>query len=166
MISYIHTPVLAACFFTLLFMRRWWTCIDRMGFLREVGRRAPSLVQGDILAATLAIVPFLVAAVDWFGITLPRQSAPIAPGMAAFISLACLGGCVFVLRNSGERFAGHWAGTRESALRTIAALRIIDAAELAHALDVMQQFQEHSAAHRTTADLTRVIDAESCEVRK
>jgi len=166
MISYIHAPVLATCFFTLLFMRRWWTCIDRMGFSREVGRRAPSLVQGDILAATLAVVPFLVAAVDWFGITLPRQSAPIAPGMAAFISLACLGGCVFVLRNSGERFAGHWAGTRESALRTIAALRIIDAAELAHALDVMQQFQEQPTAHRTTADLIRVIDAESCKVRK
>ena len=166
MISYIHAPVLAACFFTLVFMWRWWTCIDRMGFSREVGRRAPSLVQGDILAATLAVVPFLVAAVDWFGITLPRQSAPIVPGMAAFISLACLGGCVFVLRNSGERFAGHWAGTRESALRTIAALRIIDAAELTHALDVMQQFQEQPTAHRTTADLIRVIDAESCKVRK
>ncbi len=166
MISYIHAPVLAACFFTLLFMRRWWLCIDRMGFSREVGRRAPSLVQGDILAATLAIVPFLVAAVDWFGITLQRQSAPIAPDLAAFISVACLGGCVFVLRNSGERFAGHWAGTRESALRTVAALRIIDAAELAHALEVMQQYQEHPAARRAAAELSRVIDAEAREVRK
>lgn len=166
MISYIHAPVLAACFFTLLFMRRWWLCIDRMGFSREVGRRAPSLVQGDTLAATLAIVPFLVAAVDWFGITLPRQSAPIAPGIAAFISVACLGGCVFVLRNTGERFAGHWAGTRESALRTVAALRIIDAAELAHALEVMQQYQEHPAARRAAAELSRVIDAEAREVRK
>ena len=159
MISYIHAPVLAVLFFTLLSMRRWWLCIDRMGFSREVGRRAPSLVQGDILAATLAIVPFLVAAVDWFGITLPRQSAPISPGIAAFISVACLGGCVFVLRNSGERFAGHWAGTRESALRTVAALRIIDAAELAHALDVAQQ---HEARHCSG----RVIDAETREVRK
>ena len=154
MISYIHAPVLAACFFTLLFMRRWWLCIDRMGFSREVGRRAPSL-----LAATLAIVPFLVAAVDWFGITLPRQSAPIAPGMAAFISVACLGGCVFVLRNTGERFVGHWAGTRESALRTVAALRIIDAAELAHALDVLQQHEARQFNGQT-------IDAEAREVRK
>ncbi|QXI14978.1 hypothetical protein [Pseudomonas hamedanensis] len=159
MISYIHAPVLAACFFTLLFMRRWWLYIDRMGFSREVGRRAPSLVQGDILAATLAIVPFLVAAVDWFGITLPRQSAPIAPGMAALISVVCLSGCVFVLRNSGQRFAGHWAGTRESALRTVVALRIIDASELAHALDVLQQHEARQFNDRT-------IDAEAREVRK
>lgn len=101
----------------------------------------------------------MVAAVDWFGITLPRQSAPIAPGMAAFISVACLGGCVFVLRNTGERFAGHWAGTRESALRTVAALRIIDAAELAHALDVLQQHEARQFNGQT-------IDAEAREVRK
>ena len=166
MISYIHAPVLAACLFTLLFMRRWWLCIDRMGCSREVGRRAPSLVQGDILAATLAIVPFLVTAVDWLGITLPRQSTPIAPSLAAFISVACLGGCVFVLRNSGERFAGYWAGTRESALRTVAALRIIDAAELAHALEVMQQYQDHPAARREPPEFSRVIDTEAREVRK
>ena len=162
MISYIHAPILAACFFTLLFMRRWWLCIDRMGFSREVGRRAPSLVQGDILAATLAIVPFLVAAVDWFGITLPRQSAPIPPYAAAFISLACLGGCMFILRNSGERFAGHWAGTRESALRTIAALRILDAAELAHALDYLHA---HEAAQRPQG-VGRIIEAEAREIQK
>lgn len=159
MISYIHAPVLVLCFLILLSMRRWWLCIDRLGFTREVGRRAPSLIQGDILAATLAIIPFLVAAVDWFGIILPRQSAPISSGMAAFISLACLGGYVFVLRNSGERFAGHWAGTRESALRTVAALRIIDATELAHTLNVLQQHESRQFAGRT-------IDAEAREVRK
>ena len=128
MISYIHAPVIALCFFLLLSMWRFWACIDRLGFTREVSRRAPSMAQGDMLAATLAIMPFLVAAVDWFGITLPRQSAPIPPYAAAFISMACLGGCMFILRNSGERFAGHWAGTRESALRTVAALRMKDLA--------------------------------------
>lgn len=159
MISYIHAPVLAICFFVLLSMRRWWVCVDRLGFVREIGRRAPSLVQGDILAATPALLPFLVAAVDWFGITLPRQLAPVSPGLAAFVSLACLGGCVAVLRNSGERFAGHWAGTRESALRTVAALRIINAAELAHALDVLQQ-------HEARAGSGHIIDAEVQEVHK
>ncbi|EPN2249841.1 hypothetical protein ACTWE4_003398 [Vibrio cholerae] len=162
MISYIHAPVLALCFFILLFMRRWWLCVNRLGFAREVGRRAPSLVQGDILAATFAIMPLFVAAVDWFGITLPRQSSPVSPHFAAFLSMACLGGCVFVLRNSGERFAGHWAGTRESALRTVAALRIIDAAELAHALDYLQA---HEAAQRPQG-VGRIIEAEAREVRK
>lgn len=138
MISYIHAPVLVLCIFILLSMRRFWICIDRLGFTREVCRRDPSLVQRDILSATFAVMPFLVAAVDWLGISLPRLADPISPYAAAFISIACLSCCVFILRNSGERFAGHWAGTRESALRTVAALRILDAAELAHALDYLQ----------------------------
>jgi hypothetical protein len=65
-----------------------------------------------------------------------------------------------------DRFAGHWAGTQESALRTIAMLRIIDAVQLAHALNMMQQFEEHPLSHRSPADSTRVIDAEPYEIRK
>jgi len=149
MISYIHIPVLAICFFTLMFMRRWWQCIDRLGFTREVGRRAPSLVQGDILAAAFGILPFVIAALDWSGVVLPGQSGPTPSWMAAVISLSWLGGCVFVLRNSGARFAGNWAGTRESALRTVAALRIIDAAELAHSLGVLAQHEDQPVADRT-----------------
>ena len=149
MISYIHVPVLAICFFTLMFMRRWWQCIDRLGCTREVGRRAPSLVQGDILGAAFAILPFVIAALDWSGVVLPGQSSPTSSWMAALISLSCLGGCAFVLRNSSGRIAGNWAGTRESALRTVAALRIIDAAELAHALGVLQQHESQYTGGRT-----------------
>ncbi len=142
MISALYVPILAISLFVLLSMRRWWLCIDRLGFTREVGRRAPSLAQRDCIAASLAATPFLIALADWFDVTLPGWSTPISTTMAVFASLACLGGCVFVvLRDSGERFAGHWAGTRESALRTVAALRIIDAAQLAHALYVLQQHE-------------------------
>ena len=159
MVSYIHLPIIVICFFVLMFMRRWWLCVDRMGYTKEVGRRAPSLVQRDILAATFAIMPFALAAVDWFSIALPGQAAPIPSMLAAIMSLGCVGGVIFILKNTGDRFAGNWAGTRESALRTVAALRIIDAAELAHALDVAQQ---HEARHGSG----RVIDAETREVRK
>lgn len=149
MISYIHIPVLAICFLTLMFMRRWWQCIDRLGFTREVGRRAPSLVQGDILAAAFAILPFMIAALDWSGVVLPGQSSPTPSWVAAFISLSSLGGCLFVLRNSSGRIAGNWAGTRESALRTVAALRIIDAAELAHAFGVVGQLEDQKVSVHT-----------------
>ena len=159
MVSYLHLPIVVLCFFLLLAMWRFWACIDRMGFTREVGKRAPSMIHGDILAAVFAIMPFLIAAVDWLGVPLPRQPAPISPLLAVVLSGGCLGACVFILRNSGERFAGHWAGTRESALRTVAALRIIDAAELAHALNVAQQ-------HEARQGSGRVIDAETREVRK
>ena len=134
MVSYTHLPIVVMCFFLLMFMRRWWLCIDRM-------------------------MPFVLAAADWFSITLPGQSTAVPSMLAVVMSLACVGSCLFILKNTGERFAGSWAGTRESALRTIAALRIIDAAELAHALQYVQA--------RETANAGRVIDAETLrEVRK
>ena len=161
MVSYLHLPIVVLCFFLLLAMWRFWACIDRMGFTREVGKRAPSMIHGDILAAVFAIMPFLIAAVDWLGVPQPRQPAPISPLLAVVLSGGCLGACVFILRNSGERFAGHWAGTRESALRTVAALRIIDAVELTHAMNYVQAHEAHATRSRG-----HVIDAEVQEVRK
>lgn len=159
MISYIHLPIIAMCFFLLMFMRRWWLCIDRMGYTKEVGRRAPSLMQRDILAATFALMTFVLAAVDWLELSLPGQSAPTPPMVMATLSIACVGISILILKNTGERFAGNWTGTRESALRTIAALRIIDAAELAYAL---QYIQEHS-----TTNTNQTIDVKALrEVRK
>jgi hypothetical protein len=76
------------------------------------------------------MVPFAMAAIDWFEITLPQQSAPIPSGFAALLSVCCVCACIGVLNNTLERLAGSWAGTRESALRTVVALRIIDQAEL------------------------------------
>ena len=159
MISYAHVPLMAISFFILLAMWRFWSCIDRMGFMLEVSRRSPSMLQIDIVAAILTIMPFLLAAVDWAGIVLPRQDTPISSHVSVFMSLGCLLGCLFILRESGERFAGHWAGTRESALRTVAALRIIDAAELAHALKITQQHKDHNSVDYVT-------NPEKQEVRK
>lgn len=135
MISFMHFPLVIASFLVLLAIWRFWYCIDRMGFSKEVGRRAPSLIHGDILAATFAAQPFVLAIVDWFQLMLPNQLAPLPAFLTVFLSIACLGSCAYILRNSRDRIAGHWAGTRESALRTIAALRIINAAELTYALD-------------------------------
>lgn len=161
MISLIQLPILAACSFLLVDMRRFWICIDRMGFLREVGRRAPALLHGDILVASLTFLPFLIAAVDWLGIPLPYQEGSFSPKLAAVLSVGCLGGALLVLRDSGNRFAGHWAGTREGALRTVAALRIIDAAELAYALEFARQHEARHGSKRGVA-----IDVEEREVRK
>lgn len=138
MISYIQISILIVIFFLLQSMWRFWACISRMGFMREIGRRAPSMLQRDILAAVFACLPFVIALALWVGITLPGQPKTLSPLLAAFLSLACLCVCIFILGRNGERFSGHWAGSRESALRTVAALRLIDVAELKHALTVMQ----------------------------
>lgn len=161
MISYIHFPIIALCAFILIAIWRLWVCIDRLGFMREVSRRAPSMFQGHLLAAVFAIMPLLIAAVTWSGITLPHQTAPMNAYLAAFMSAACLGGCLLLLKNTGERLALSWAGSREGALRVVAMLRIIDAAELAYAL---QYVQEHEAKMTSNG---RIFDAQTVrEVRK
>ena len=152
MVSYIHLPIVALCSFILLAIWRLWVCIDRLGFMSEVSRRAPSMFQGHLLATVLAIMPLLIATVSWFGITLPQQTSPMNAYLAAFMSAACLGSCLLLLKNTGERLALSWAGSREGALRVVAMLRIIDAAELAYAL---QYVHEHEAKNG------RVIDAET-----
>ena len=159
MISYIHAPLMALCFFILLAIYRLWVCIDRLDLMREVTRRAPSMFQGHLLAASLAIMPFLIAAVAWSGITLPHQTAPMNAYLAALMSAGCIAGCVLLLKNSMEYLALSWAGSRVGALRVVAMLRIIDAAELAYALQFVQA--------REAANAGRVIDAETLrEVNK
>lgn len=152
MVSYIHLPIVALCLFILLAIWRLWVCIDRLGFMSEVSRRAPSMFQGHLLAAVLAIMPLLIATVSWFGITLPQQTSPMNAYLAAFISAACLGGCLLLLKNTGERLALSWAGSREGALRVVAILRIIDAAELAYALQYVHEYEAKNG---------RVIDADN-----
>jgi len=134
MISLIYLPLLVICFFTLIALYRFWTCIDRMGFTREVSRRAPLLLQGDMIAFCASLAPFFLAAIDLLDVTLPGQLEPVPSGIAAFLSLASLGLCFYMLRSAGERITPNWEGSRESAIRTLAALRIIDATELAYAI--------------------------------
>lgn len=134
MISLLHLPILVVCSFTLVGMYRFWACIDRMGFTREVSKRSPSLIHGDLLAAAGAITPFFLAAIDWSGFTFPGHPEPAPSIVIALCSLGCMGVCIHMLRNADGRIAGHWEGSRESAIRTLAALRIIDAAELTYAM--------------------------------
>lgn len=160
MISYIHLPILAFCSFLLIFTYRFWVCVDRMGHMKEVSRRAPMLIQRDILAAVFAMVPFAMASIDWFEITLPRQTAPIPPLFCVLLSIGCVCTCLGILQNTLDRLAGSWSGTRESALRTVAALRIIDAVDLAYAMHFIQQTEAK------TASAERIINTNQREVRK
>lgn len=152
MITYFHVPLMILSSLLLLSMWRFWTCINRMGFMREVGQRAPTLLGGDIVAAIFTFMPFVLAATDWL-------HSPTSSIGATFISVLCIVASVFILNQSGERFSPRWAGARESALRTVAALRIIDAAELAHALRFVQEREEQ-------AKTGRVIEAHMQEIKK
>ena len=124
MISYAHILPLVVCFFILTFLRRFWICIGRFGAVKEVSRCAPELIQNDLLAASVAITPFVFALADWLQIVPPRATEPISSTLAVLI-----------------RIAGSWAGTKESALRTLAALQIINAAEVAYSLKFTEKFR-------------------------
>lgn len=141
MISYAHILPLVVCFFILTSLRRFWICIGRFGALKEVSRRAPELVQSDLLAASAAIMPFVLALADWLQIVPPRAAGPISPALAVLISFACALGSSLLISRSDYRIAGSWAGTRESALRTLAALQLINAAELAYSLKFAGEFR-------------------------
>lgn len=134
MISYAYLPMLVLSTFLIISIRRFWICTARMGLMLELSRRAPKLLHRDIMGAVLALVPFAMAFIDWFGITLPRQSAPIPPLFGAFMAAGSLGASLAILNNSLHRLAGAWAGTKESVLRTLAAMQIIDATELAFSM--------------------------------
>lgn len=153
MISYLYLPILTFCTFVLISIRRYWICVDRLGYMKEVSKRAPSLLQRDLIAAVLAMAPFALAAIDWFGITLPRQSAPIPSGFAALLSVCCVCACIGTLNNTFERLAGSWVGTRESALRTVAALRIIDHAELAAAMNISSNHDAKATSVEPTSSI-------------
>lgn len=141
MISYAHILPLVVCFFILTFLRRFWICIGRFGALKEVSRRAPELIQNDLLVASVAITPFVLALADWLQIVPPRATGPISSPLAVLISFACALGSLLLISRSEYRIAGCCAGTRESALRTLAALQIINAAEMAYSLKVAEKFR-------------------------
>lgn len=149
-IQMIHAPVLVACVLLLVFLYRFWRCIELLGYTREVGRRAPMLVHKDILTATAALVPFGLATCDWFRLVdLPSM-------LLGWSSVGCFFVAAQLICTNGERMAASWAGSRESALRTVAMLRIIDAAQLAHALEVCQRYEVHGEF-----DAGEVIDMEA-----
>lgn len=119
MISYAHILPLVVCFFILTFLRRFWICIDRFGAVKEVSRCAPELIQNDLLAASVAITPFVLALADWLQIVPPRATGPISSTQAVLISFACALGSLLLILRSEYRIAGSWVGTRESALRLL-----------------------------------------------
>lgn len=131
-------PVVALC----LAIYRFWACARRLSpeYYRELIRRAPLMKALDVVAIGMAVFTAYYAAMGWFGFTLPFIDDEPLPSwmnvlLSAVTSLACVG---VVWTNAPNRFTQPtWGGMRESVVRTLAALRIIEAAEVAHALNII-----------------------------
>jgi len=144
---------------------RFWACIRRMGYYRELVRRAPQMMPLDGVTIGMAGLVFYYAAMGWWGFILPfLNDEPLPKWQNIFMSMGSfLAFAGVAWMNAIRRFdQPSWGGMREGAVRTLAAFRILDAAELAHALDYLQA---HEAAQRPQG-AGRIIDAEAREVRK
>lgn len=121
---------------------RFWSCARRLSpeYYRELVRRAPLMKALDVVAIGMAAFTAYYAAMGWFGFTLPFIDDEPLPSwmnvlLSAVTSVACVG---VVWTNAPNRFTQPtWGGMRESVVRTLAALRIIEAAEVAHALNII-----------------------------
>ncbi|MGE8518270.1 MAG: hypothetical protein ACN6OM_16770 [Alcaligenes nematophilus] len=137
-------PVVALC----LAIYRFWSCARRLSpeYYRELIRRAPLMKALDVVAIGMAVFTAYYAAMGWFGFTLPFIDDEPLPAwmnvlMSAVTSVACVG---VVWTNAPNRFTQPtWGGMRESVVRTLAALRIIEAAEVAHALNIINAREVH-----------------------
>ncbi|PWK36414.1 hypothetical protein [Cupriavidus plantarum] len=131
-------PVVTIC----LAIYRFWSCARRLSpeYCRELVRRAPLMKALDVVAIGMAVFTVYYAAMGWFGFTLPFIDDEPLPSwmnvlLSAVTSVACVG---VVWTNAPNRFTQPtWGGMRESVVRTLAALRIIEAAEVAHALNII-----------------------------
>lgn len=149
-------PVVVLC----IAIYRFWACIRRMGYYKELVRRAPQLMPLDGVTVAAGAFVFYYAALGWgFLPFLNDEPLPAWQNMLmSMVSFLAFAGVAWT--NAVRRFdQPSWGGMREGAVRTLAAFRILDAAELTHALNMLQQHEDRQGTGR-------VIDGEAQEVRK
>lgn len=127
---------------------RYWVSVRKLGYFDEVVRRAPNWLSLDSLAVCAAGFVVYYAAMGWWGFTIQMlNEEPLPKWAIVFMAMASSFVCIgLAYYNAGMRFEHpSWLGMRESALRSIAALRIIDAIELARLLEIAQQYETRTA---------------------
>lgn len=140
---------------------RFWYWLRRLGYAGEVVGHVPNMLALDGVSLLMAALSAYWSLHGWFGVTLPiLQDDPMADWQVTFMAIvstcAC---CVVAYFNAGQRFVHpSMAGMREAALRTLAALRIIDAVELGRLVEKGQRYANDPARKG------HIIDAE--EIRK
>lgn len=147
-----------------LAITRFWRCLRRLGYAGEIVGRAPNMLPLDGVSLLMAALTGYWSLHSWFGVTLPiLQNGPMAEWQVTFMALVCsIACCAVAYFNAGERFVHpSVAGMREAALRTLAAHRIIDAAELGR---LVERGQVHARQSYQQPGKSQIVDID--EVRK
>ncbi|HBO6814849.1 hypothetical protein P3818_26085 [Pseudomonas aeruginosa] len=140
----------------------FWRDVRRFGKWKEAIGREVHMFAMDGVSIYAALMVAYFAANDWYGFTLPLFSqGQLMSWQATLLAVACAVTSLSIgYFNGRERFlTPTYAGPREATLRFLASRQIIEAAEVAHALKVMQQHEARQSAGRT-------IEAEAREVGK
>ncbi|SDI77466.1 hypothetical protein [Pseudomonas panipatensis] len=146
--------LVAVPFVLLGFVPIWhfWRAISLLGLKAEVQRRDQSILYADTLTVWAGLTTISTAVYFTFA-----KPAPFL--VTSFVVAAmCIGFAKIQSRTKHEPTA---AGAREEALRTVAKLQLIDAAQLAYALRVSQEYEQARRAGRVFD-----LDAESGRIIK
>ncbi|MCO8590378.1 hypothetical protein [Burkholderia multivorans] len=142
----------------------FWCDVRRFGKWKEtiaIGVEINMLAM-DGVSVYLAFMVFYFAAHDWFGFTVSLfHEGRLMSWQATLLAAACAITSVSIGYFNGlDRFTTPThAGRREATLRFLASRQIIQAAEVAHALEALHQ-------HEARLGSSRVIDAGTQEVGK
>ena len=159
-----YVLALIAAVMMSLAITRFWFCLRRLGYAGEVVGRAPNMLALDGVSLLMAALTGYWSLHSWFGVTLPiLQNGPMPEWQVTFMATVCSVACCAVAYfNAGERFVQpSLAGMREAALRTLMALRVIDAVELVR-LAARGQVYARNASNQPSKG--QIIDVK--EVRK
>lgn len=157
---YVFSGLLAGLYAAMVI--GFWRDVRRFGKWKETTGREVHMFAMDGVSIYAALMVAYFAANDWYGFTLPLFSqGKLMSWQATLLAVACAVTSLSIgYFNGRERFlTPTYAGRREATLRFLASRQIIEAAEVAHALKVMQQHEARHAAGRT-------IEAEAREVGK
>lgn len=117
---------------TVYVLGQYWRALQRMGFADEVIGRAPFMFIMDVMTVYAALMVVYLNVHAWTGYSMTLfPSGPVTAGATAFVALTCFGAMSLIMRfNSSDRFSVPTVGgIRESAVRTLLVLRILDHAE-------------------------------------
>lgn len=124
--------LLVPAFVSVFVIVVWWRSLLAIGFAGEVAGRAPNMLPLDAVSVFLSSMVGYLALHAWSGYeltffgSLPQSSL----GTSVLATVCCLVSMLITLSNCGDRFTVPTvAGLRESAVRTLLTLRIIDRAE-------------------------------------
>lgn len=110
----------------------FWRSLAKLGFTDEVIKRAPNMLPLDGVAVLLCAMVGYLALHSWTGLSL--EFADTAPnsviGTTLIATICCLTAMGITRYNSGDRFTTPTVvGIKESVVRTLLTLRVIDRAE-------------------------------------